>query len=125
MPRHVTLAIAVLALSALACGQYVPTVTPTPSPVPPTAAATATPEPTRTPEPTATAEAELVQTTATVRQAVVNIRSEPGGAVIGYLEAGDEVTVLEIDGDWVRVAEGWIWAGCLDGVDSQKGCEAE
>ena len=118
-------AILALVLASLACMEQVATPTPTPSPVPPTAAATATPEPTRTPAPTATDGGEVVQT-AVVRQPVVNVREQPGGAVIGYLEAGDRVSVLEIDGDWVRIEEpaGWVFVGCLDGL-SEKGCTAE
>jgi uncharacterized protein YgiM (DUF1202 family) len=111
-------ALIVLALSALACGQQI--VTPTPQ-------ATSTPPPSATPSPTlaptrpAATEAADVQT-ATVRAALVNVRASPGGEVVGQVEAGQEVTVLETDGDWVRIEGGWIWSGCL--VGSEKGCEA-
>jgi uncharacterized protein YgiM (DUF1202 family) len=94
--------------------QITPEVSPTPPP-----SASPSPVPTLTATPRAT---EAAADTAVVRAAVVNIRAIPGGAVVGQVEAGQEVTVLETDGDWVRIEGGWIWGGCL--VGSEKGCEA-
>jgi uncharacterized protein YgiM (DUF1202 family) len=118
---RIVLALSVLALSILACGQYVPTVTPTPAVSETPSSPTPTPAPTATERPRTTEEAADVQT-ATVRAALVNVRANPGGEVIGQVEAGQEVTVLETDGDWVRIEGGWIWGGCL--VGSDRGCEA-
>jgi uncharacterized protein YgiM (DUF1202 family) len=122
---RVLLAIIVLVIASLACGTYVPTVTPT-------AAPSATPTPTATPVPTATVTpfpaAEDGQT-AVVRAALVNVRSSPDGEVVGQVEAGQSVTVLGYsdDGEWAQIeaAEigGWIFSGCLQG--SEKGCVAK
>jgi uncharacterized protein YgiM (DUF1202 family) len=116
------LAILAAILASSACvlsAAQVPTATPTVSPPP--ASPTPTPAPTATERPRTTEEAADVQT-ATVRAALVNVRANPGGEVIGQVEAGQEVTVLETDGDWVRIEGGWIWGGCL--VGSDRGCEA-
>jgi serine/threonine-protein kinase len=115
----------VLVLSSLACMEPVATITPEPTATPPpspsaTAAPSATPTATRTP-------ADVQTTSATVRAALVNVRAEPGGEVIGQVEAGTDVLVIGTDdsGDWVQIAEpaGWLWGGCLEG--STRGCEAE
>ena len=127
MPRHVTLAIAVLALSALACGQYVPTITPTPSPVPPTAAATATPEPTRTPEPTAT-DGEVVQTATIQATVYVRTAADPNSPEAGSLTTGAEVEIVACEGDWceIRTNEltGYVFRGCLSDNPEGLRCEA-
>jgi hypothetical protein len=114
------MSLAVVALVAIACQQavIVPTVTSTPAPVP-----TATVKPTE-----ASVTAQDVQT-AIVRQPTVNIRDAAGGDPTGeYVTAGQEVTILEtsVDGDWVRISEpaGWVWAGCLEGLN-EKGCITE
>lgn len=122
--RRQPLAILLLASAIMACRYEVspiiltaiapsPTLPPTASPVPSATAATVS-------------QTEIVQTVAIVRQVSVNVRDAAGGDPTGeYVYAGDEVTVLEVDGDWVRIAEpsGWIWIGCLEDM-SEKGCEA-
>ena len=126
--RNYLLALSVLALSALACGQYVGTPTPTASPV-------LLPSPTvppPTPSPAAT-EAEQDVQTATVRAAVVNVRAKPDGDVIGNLEAGDTVTVVgcgtdpeQDDYQWCHIEhpfDGYVFQGCLSGNDDLR-CEA-
>ena len=37
-------------------------------------------------------------------EGVLNVRSEPGGSVIGQLQKGDLVNVLEDLGEWVKIA---------------------
>ena len=117
---RVLIAVTVLAAGSLACQQAagIATFTPTASPTAPAASPSSTPRP--SPSPTA----EDVQT-ATVRAALVNIRSTPDGEVIGQIEAGTRVVIVETSGDWVHIAEpdGWIWSGCLQG--SEKGCSAK
>jgi uncharacterized protein YgiM (DUF1202 family) len=115
------LAILALILASLACQQAVIPLTLTPT-VPPTL--TPSPAPARV-TPSATAEDET--DTAIVRQPVVNIRNAAGGDPTGeYITAGQEVTILEMDGDWVHIAEppGWVYIGCLEGL-SEKGCIAD
>jgi uncharacterized protein YgiM (DUF1202 family) len=127
MRNPILAAILTLILLSLACGQYVtPTpavsaaeTTPTPSPLPATA--------TRRAAPSATAEDVQSVTIAVVRQPVVNVRKAAGGDPTGeYVTAGQEVTVLEIEGDWVRIENpaGWLFIGCLRDL-SEKGCIAE
>jgi uncharacterized protein YgiM (DUF1202 family) len=115
------LAVVVLSIASLAClmsAAQLETPTPVPSP-------SATPAPTVTPTATPHEAHEEDVQTATVRAALVNVRANPDGEVIGQVEAGQDVTILEIDGDWVHIAEpdGWLWIGCLDGL-SEKGCTA-
>jgi hypothetical protein len=113
------LALAVLALSALACvvQTTIPTPTSTPSLVPAT--------PTRRAAPSATAEAEEVQT-AVVRAALVNVRAMPDGEVIGQIEAGQEVEIVECQDNWCLLIEpaGYVFQGCLSIADGQ-GCTAK
>jgi hypothetical protein len=125
--RNTTLAVLVLTLASIACGQQVVVTTPT-------IQADNTAQPITTPDntpaapsllPTPTAEAE----TAEVRAAVVRVRDAADGEPLmpeQYIYAGQSVTVLEYseDGRWARIAEpaGWIWAGCL--VGAELGCEA-
>jgi hypothetical protein len=87
----------------------------------PTPAATAVPV-TATPSPTEAADPD----TAIVIQPVVNIHETPGGIVRTdvWLIAGQSVVVLEIRGDWARIAEGWVWSGCLEGL-SDRECRAD
>ena len=113
MKRHSIFLICLVAVS-LACTQVVLTPTSTPSAIIPvrpphtaTAAATATPQRQR----------------ASVVVPVVNVRKSPGGEVVGQIYAGQTFAVLERSGDWVRIAGGWVWAGCL-GIGS-RGCEAK
>jgi hypothetical protein len=121
--NRVLIGVTILVLVTLACGQYVPTVTPTAD------APTAAPTPTVTPTaaPTISPTEAGAQDVAIVRQAFVNVRTEPDGAVIGYVEAGQEVSVLGCDGDWCEIStdalSGWIFRGCLIGNDDLK-CEA-
>lgn len=119
------LAIGVLVLVSLACGQYVPTVTPT------TPAATATRP---SPAPTVTRTPEIAPEpsqghTAVILRPLVNVRETPGGAVIVTLAEGDTVTVNICSDSWCEIVEpveGWIFAGCLDMEASEKlGCRAE
>jgi uncharacterized protein YgiM (DUF1202 family) len=119
MKSRTILAVCVLILSSLACGQYVGTPTPAPTTLPPS------PTPAATVTPQATGTAEDVQT-AIVRAALVNVRTSPGGEVVGQIEAGQEVEIVGTDGDWVQIAdpEGWVWAGCLSGIN-EKGCTAK
>jgi SH3-like domain-containing protein len=114
MSNRVLLAAGVLALLALACA--VPVGTPPPL---------ATASPTRTPRATAT-QAEDVQTIAVVRQAFVNVRTEPDGAVIGYVEAGQEVEIVECQDNWCLLVEpaGYVFQGCLSIAD-ELGCTAK
>jgi hypothetical protein len=127
MTLRPALAIGVLVLVSLACGQYVPTVTPTAQVTPEpqeVATQTATLPPTPSPVPTAADVADTV----IVKQPIVRVRDAADGDPTGdYVTAGQEVNVLEYseDGDWARIAEppGWVWAGCLEGVND-KGCEA-
>jgi hypothetical protein len=110
-----------LTLASLACTQVV--VTPTPPAPSATSAATAVPV-TATQSPTAAADPD----TAIVIQPVVNIHETPGGIVRTdvWLTAGQEVEILGYDksGDWARIAEGWVWGGCLEGV-SDRECRAD
>jgi uncharacterized protein YgiM (DUF1202 family) len=113
----VLLSAVVILLSSIACSiQKGGPVATTPVTTPTTVPATASPAPT-------IAATEADDQTAVVRAAVVNVRAKPGGEVVGQVEAGQEVTVLETDGDWVRIEGGWIWGGCL--VGSTRGCEAK
>jgi len=38
----------------------------------------------------------------------LNVRDVPSGTDIGTLKAGSDVTVIEQQGDWLKLAEGWI-----------------
>lgn len=119
------LALLLLVLSSLACMEQVSTVTPevtlTVTPLSPTKTATV---PTATARPVTTD-----QQTAAVVQAVVNVRSAPDGDVIGYLSAGDTVTVYECTELWCEVStdviHGWIWRGCLSDNPADLGCSAK
>jgi hypothetical protein len=116
-------ALIVLTLAALACGEFVGTPTPTPpapatSPPSPTAAATVTPQA------TGTASADVQ--TAIVRAALVNVRANPGGEVVGQIEAGQEVEIVGCVDGWCEIAEpaGYVFQGCLSIADG-LGCEAK
>jgi hypothetical protein len=115
-------ALIVLAFLQLACLMSAAQI-PTPTVPPPSATL---PPPAATGTPSAVATVEDVDT-AIVRQVSVNVRDAAGGDPTGeYVYAGDRLTVLEIDGDWVRIEQpaGWIFIGCLEGL-SEKGCIAE
>jgi len=109
--------IAVLVLASIACSVQVSK-----------PAMIATAEPTATKQivmtKTATPEGEW---TATVRQVSVNVRSEPNGGVIGYVESGDVVTVLDCVGNWCQIEKpaGWIWRGCLSDNPARLGCQTK
>ena len=121
MNYRIIFALCVLMLSVLACGQYVGTPTPAVTLTPTAPPLTPSPLPSPTAQPTGTATDEA--RTAIVRAALVNVRAKPNGEVVGQIEAGQEVTILETDGDWVRIADpaGWVYIGCLEGL-SEKGC---
>ncbi len=127
--KRILLAIAALGVVVIACGQYV---TPTPTPTPaPSATRTPTHSPTAPATQTAAALIPVATWTATIRQATVNVRAEPDGAVVGQLSAGDSVQVIECADTWCNVTvpelelTGWVWRGCLDGVQSSAGCVAK
>ena len=120
---RIVLALSILTLSVLACGEFVGTPTPASTPTAPAASATIPPVPTGTPSAVATVEDVKI---AVVRQPVVRVRDAADGDPTGeYITAGQSVTVLKIDGDWVQIAEpsGWVFIGCLEGM-SEKGCVA-
>lgn len=116
------LALVALSLASWACNQPVPGS----ATVSPTQILTATPtaRPTATASPAPSEDGE----TAIVRQPVVRVRGAAGGLPTGeYVTAGQSVTILGFDetGDWAQIENppGWVWAGCLEGVN-KKGCEA-
>jgi SH3-like domain-containing protein len=124
--KRILIALAVLALGMLACGQYV-TLTPTPNALVMVPTATI-PAATRTATvPTATVDTPNAET-ATIVQAVVTIRDAPNGEPTGdYLKAGETVTVLRCVGDWCRIKEplGWVYRGCLSDNPDELGCTAK
>jgi hypothetical protein len=125
-------ALLVLVLSTLACGQYVTTTpsptltTVSPSLVPAVLSPTQTPVPTETPQTVATNQAVIVK-------AVVNVRTSPCdkdgnncGSVIGSLEAGDVVEVIECKDDWCSIKpEGWVFQGCTNNNPNNLKCQAK
>jgi hypothetical protein len=123
--KPILAAILTLILSSLACMEQVAppsvsgmftAVAPTPSPLPAT--------PTRRAAPSATATSEDVQT-AVVRAAFVNVRAMPDGEVIGQIEAGQEVEIVECQDNWCLLVEpaGYVFQGCLSIAEGQ-GCVA-
>lgn len=116
-----------LALAALACMQPIDAITPTNTPPPVTATPTRPPATVAaSPTPPATV-ANSTRSVARVVAAVVNVRVEPGGEIVGQVEAGQSVTVAECSGDWCRIEqplEGWIFRGCLEGLADGRKCEA-
>jgi uncharacterized protein YgiM (DUF1202 family) len=125
--------VGILLLSSLACGQYVTTTpsptltTVSPSLVPAVLSPTRTPVPTETPQTVATNQAVIVK-------AVVNVRTSPCdkdgnncGNVIGSLEAGDVVEVIECRDNWCQVKkpDGWVFQGCTDNNPNELKCEAK
>jgi SH3 domain-containing protein len=118
--RKFVLALSVLALAALACGQYV---TPTASPTLPPPAPLVTPTPAAIPSPSATVTAEA--DTARVVVPVVNIRSKPDGEVVRQLEAGDAVVIVGCADNWCEIEPaGFVWQGCISENPDKLGCEA-
>jgi hypothetical protein len=129
--RRVVLALAVLALAFIACRKATPCeLDPSQCPSPTPAASTRAPLPTPTAErvtATFTPMIPVIVQTAIVRQVSVNVRDAANGDPTGeYVYSGDEVVILEIDGDWVRIQEpaGWVFIGCLENL-SERGCIAE
>jgi hypothetical protein len=118
--KRTFLTLSLLALGTLACVASAlelatPTRDPLPTPTPEHVAATFTPM------------IPVIVQTAIVRQVSVNVRDAANGDPTGeYVYSGDEVVILEIDGDWVRIQEpdGWVYVGCLEGL-SKKGCIAK
>jgi hypothetical protein len=113
--KHFYLVVACLVAVQLACAVPVGA-PPTPSPVPATA--------TRRAAPSATAEADVQ--TAVVRAALVNVRAMPDGEVIGQIEAGQEVEIVECQANWCLLVEpaGYVFQGCLSIAD-ELGCTAK
>jgi Bacterial SH3 domain. len=65
--------------------------------------------------------------TAQISSPVVNVRNGPGGAVIGSLQSGTAVQVVQCSGDWCEISKpirGFIFMGCLD-VETDLGCKAK
>jgi hypothetical protein len=123
---RVLLAVIVLAGVTLACGTYVPTVTPT-------AAPSATPTPTATPVPTATITpfpaAEDGQTAVVLPVYLVVRQSADGATTDEYLKSGDVVTLTgDCVDSWCPVQageiSGWVYQGCLSEVAGDLKCEA-
>lgn len=119
--RRPILAILAAILASLACSQVVTTPTPAPSLVP-TTTPTIIPTATLSPAPLIP-----VGNTAIVVKPVVLIHKSAGSDELSdkWLEEGDEVEIIQIDGDWVQIKDppGWVWIGCLEGL-SNKGCRA-
>ena len=110
----------ILSMTAFACVQVVITPTVAPSPLPSPTVTVSLPQATATIPPS---ETEWI---GVVRQPVVNVRQTPGGAVIGALNAGDRVTIIQCLNEWCQIdPAGWVWRGCLEGAASSLGCEAD
>jgi len=120
---RIRLALLVLTLAILACGQYI---TPTPTP---NALGTATNAPTHTPAATRalTASATKEAQTAQVVAPVVNVRRSSGGDVVGQIYAGQDVVILSCAENWCQIKEplGFVWQGCLSENPDDLGCEAK
>lgn len=121
-------AVVILVLSSLACGQYV-TAAPENTPTTPPATVVISPIETQTTRiPTITPDnTALGENTTVVKLPTINVRESPNGDPTGkYLRAGDTVTVIACDGDWCQIKEpaGYVFIGCLD-LDSGKGCTAK
>jgi hypothetical protein len=123
---NLKLALLVLVLASLACGQQVTTPTASPSPLPSPTVTDTLPHATETIPAPAAAETEWI---GFVRQPVVNIHETPGGVVRTdvWLSAGAVVKILRCVDEWCEIQEpaGWIWRGCLEGAQSSLGCEAD
>ncbi len=116
MNKHAFFLLELLVLCA--CNPYVVTPTAAPYNTLPSIIATPTQPPTAVPAETARA--------VTVQAAVVNIRSKPDGEVVGQIYAGQSVTILQCESNWCEIEKpaGWVWGGCLVGIND-KGCEAK
>lgn len=122
MKQKTILAILALILASMACGTYV-TVTPDPTAILPTVTLSPT-----LAELLPTATARVIPTeqqAATIVQPFVNVRSAPDGDVIGFLRAGDMVSVLSCSELWceIETPAGYVWKGCLT-IESELGCSA-
>jgi uncharacterized protein YgiM (DUF1202 family) len=91
--------------------------------VPPTAAPTPTVTPTLPPTSSPT---EAEADTATVRQVAVYVHTsaDVNSAVVDTVSGGDVVTVIECQGDWCEIEQGYIWRGCLEEYAEERKCEA-
>ncbi len=123
MRRPILAAILAAILASLACTQVIVTPTPAPYNTLPSIIVTAMQAPSPTAVPAST------PWVAVVRQFRVYLHKSPDGEVYTdrWLVAGQRVEIVEIRGDWVRVAGpggGWVFIGCLDGL-SEKGCTAK
>lgn len=110
---------AILAAILAGCLEF-----PTPPVSTPAASETVTARPIETAKPTKTARA-----TARVLPAALQVRETPGGTVIGWLQAGQDVTILKCKDNWcdVRTSEltGWVFRGCLSDHPAGLGCQAK
>jgi SH3-like domain-containing protein len=63
-----------------------------------------------------------------VRVAFVNVRAEPNGEVVGQIENGTSVLVIECIDDWCQIEadkfDGYVFRGCLTG-NEDLGCTAK
>ena len=129
--KQIRIALLILSVSILACGQYV---TPAPAVSPTETSPTARPAQLVTVSPTQTVSApasiESVDT-AKVVSAIVYVRSAPSGDVIkgpkNYVSAGDTVTVESCSGSWCKISapvSGYIWRGCISDNPEALRCEA-
>lgn len=122
--RKPILALIILILATMACGEYV-TTTPT---VLPASTDTGIVEPTSTffvitSTPASIEKNDTGNDTATVLVPVVNVR-DSNGSVIGYVRAGETVTIVLCDGNTCEISSpvaGFVWRGCLS--DNPDGLE--
>jgi hypothetical protein len=129
--RNTTLAVLVLTLASIACGQQVVVTTPTIQ-ADNTAQPITTPDNTPSLLPTPTAEAEAETEQAEVRGVVVNVRQSPAGTIVGQVYSGQPVDVLgcqeyEGKGRWCEIEagdiSGYVYEGCLN-TESGLLCQA-
>jgi hypothetical protein len=119
-------ALIVLALATLACGQQIVTPTPTVTPTPPPSASPS-PVPTATATPRAT---EAAADTAVIQATVwVRLSDNSDSDRIGSLTTGDRVVIVKCTGQWCEVKagelSGYVWRGCTDNNPDNLLCEAK
>jgi hypothetical protein len=111
-------------LSVLACAVPVPTTVPVRTAVSTTVVTTPLPTVVKPPTTPATPGSQ----TATVVKPVVRVHAAPDSdEITGYLSSGDEVTILECDGDWCQIKnpDGFVFRGCLSDNPKRLGCQAK
>jgi hypothetical protein len=122
---RVKLFVLILILASLACTQAVTTA------VTPTATRMAA---TRTAKPVTTAVTTTTPQIVKVSRPLVNVRKESGGEVVGTIKEGDTVNVMFCGTDpnkdnyqWCELEQpfGYVWQGCLTGLNKNLGCEAK